>query len=319
MKIFNVFIIVLLVTGCSSQSKHDNSKEISREARMNDLEMLQHGDWTPAQTSIAAGFYRQTHYDEPHEAEIKIIEERAKKKDLNAMYAKTAQIWSNFDEPMTYEKHLKIYQTYYDLAKAGQINAKVKIPELYNKDEFYNGSDETSFEMLKKISNLSNQELQKLIDSYYVETIGAGYRDNLQEYIAFIINNKLPVTVDDSFSLESYYQNLRQVKALKDPKTAKEFSNILERTFSQNNDGNLVLFLMQINAFGIGKPIDLNKVCDFSKRIIGTEYSQDNLYKEILQTLKNKNINCSDKVKPAELDQATLNDWYGQGWMGGKQ
>ncbi len=110
-----------------------------------------------------------------------------------------------------------------------------------------------------------------------------------------------------------FHQDLRQIKVLRDQKTAKEFSNIIKQTFNENKDGNLVLFLLQIYTFGIGETVNLDKACNYSRKIASTEYSQAKVYKEIEEILENKHITCNKSDYDVVSDVRVLNEWY-VGW-----
>lgn len=316
MKIWIIFITMFFFIGCEQQPETKLDKIKSKKVQMNNIDWLKNGVWTAVQTEAAAAYYQITHYDEPADIEISIIEERAEKKDLNAIYAKNAgRLFEELNEPLGYDEKIKIYNNFYVLAKVGQINSKVRIIDLYEQYDLGNG--EKGFDFLKRISNLNNRELKDLVDLYFYETINAGRKGEIKKYIEFIINEKQPRTEETTFTFDMFHRDLRQVKVLRDQKTAKEFSNIIKKTFNENKDGNLILFLMQIYTFGIGETVNLNKSCNYSKMIASTEYSQAKVYKEIEKVLANERIICNKNnhevdVK-VEFDHRALNEWY-IGW-----
>ena len=285
--------------------------EKKREIKVENINWLETQNWNPKQTETAASFYQETQYDQPYDQEKKIIEEKASKNDLNAIYAVNAgKELAEINEPLTYEEKLKIYQKYYELAQAGQINSKVKILNLYNNEEVEEGK--TSIDLLKQVTNLDGGKLQVLVDDYFKQTIKANRKGEIKEYIAFIFNQKKPESEENSFNFDMYFQDLRLVKALQDPKEKKDFSNIIEQVFNKNNDGNLALFLMQIYTFGFNGT-DLEKACILSKKLLNTEYSKEKVYFEIVKNLEKNNVTCINHHPNVEFDKSTLNQWYA-GW-----
>ncbi len=306
--IIGILIIALISFGCTQSQ---NAILDKKENKVKEMNWLMNDHWTPGQTETAAGFYQITQYDESPEKQIKIIEERAAKNDLNARYAILAgKEMNELNEPLSFDKKFEIYKAYSQLAQSGQINAKVKLLNLYNNDEFKDGKK--NYEILMKITELDGQRLREMINNFFNQTISAGRQGEIKDYIAFILNEQAYETEENTFSFDFYFKDLRSVKVLRNSKYKEEFTSKIENVFNQNHDGNLILFIMQFYTFDF-KHNDLNKVCQYSNLLENTEYQNELVYKEIIKVLHKNNVSCQSKNNEIEFDKMKLNDWY-RGW-----
>lgn len=310
MKKVSFLVLSLFILGCS-EPQNNAVSENKREIKVEDINWLENQNWSPKQTETAASFYQVTQYDQNNDKEIKIIEKKAAQKDLNAIYATNAgRELAEINEPLTYDEKFKIYKKYYELAQAGQINAKVKLLHLYNDEEMATGG--TSFDLLKKITQLDDKKIQDLMSNYFDQTISAGRRGEIKEYTAFIINNKQPETDENSFDFNMYFQDLGQVKVLKNKGEMKKFSNTVQRVFDLNRDGNLAYYLMQIYALDSSRE-NLEKACIYSEKLKNTEYANEKLFQEVHHLLEKNKIACEKNGLRLEFDKPKLNQWY-VGW-----
>lgn len=277
---------------------------------MENLEWLKDNNWSPKQTESAASLFRITQYDNIDESVKKVIVDRAKRNDLNAKYAVLAGKLNNeLNQKISSQQKIDIYSGLYDLAKDNQVNAQSRLVQIYNEYELI---DEMSgYDVLKKITRLNNVSLNKLMKNYFLNAIQHGNKALIKDFIAFNINDGKPENEMNSFSFEMYNQNLQNIKSLNDKDLAENFYKIVNSTFNENHDGNLALYVMQFNAYGIGTQKNMIAACKISKSLSETNYSNIQVYKEINKILTDNEVTCfNSKEIQLEWDKPKLNEWY---------
>lgn len=95
-----------------------------------------------------------------------------------------------------------------------------------------------------------------MINDYYYELLMAEATGKglLRGYIDFIASNQSYKSNDGIFkAADSYfYADMRNFKALENPKTAKEFFSVIMHYFKRAHDPDLLPYLTQSYTFGVG-------------------------------------------------------------------
>ena len=321
------YVLVLLCAAFMTACKPSDTTTLNKADQVGEAPMstkypwLANPRWTPRQTGKAVEFFRDSYYHKPEVVEMMIVEKLASEGHLDAMYAlQTSKMVVDLNDPdfsYTDEDKYQDGKVYYKLAEQGQMNAKWHVIDWYT-DRAYDELDtKIYYEALKEFSNHQSDEfLKEMINDYYYELVMAKADDKglLGGYIDFIASNQSYKSQDNYFNRgDSYYHaDLRNFQALKNPKVAGEFFNVFDHYFEQSHDPELLPYLTQLYAFGIGTTKDLKKACEyFAYAKDDTEFMQTSPVVDDLITLFDAhNIKChkNPNIKVATPEEA--NEWY---------
>lgn len=316
---YAILLCVVLMTACqpTDTNNSNQSNHIGETAVSSKYPWLANPRWTPEQTEIAS-YFPNSKIDI---VEGMIVKKLASEGHLDARYAlQVSKLLVDLNDPdfsYTDEDKYQDNKVYYELARQGQMNAKWHIIDWYSNRTYDELETKTYYEALKEFSNHQSDEfLKQMINEYYYELVMAKARDKglLRGYISFIASNQSYKSEDEYFNWgESFfYADLREFKALTNPKTAHEFFSVISHYFERSHDPELLPYLTQLYAFGLGTTKDLHKACQYFAYIQDdAEFMQSTqVADDLINLFHQHKLQCTKdpNIKVATPEEA--NEWY---------